>query len=591
MFTKESWNKYAHDKNGYVFRHVWDTLADPLRFDGYIAVEGNKMHIDNEDVPFVLKTGNLDGNALSSMVLFSEKGQEFNRNRMWEAILSRREVGVLKMGKMMGPAKFRNALQMLLLDKEFLEEYYGDRISIQTQVDRYKLRVSIQNLYNKTVHGDLKLTLPGNMDITEESTLALDLPAYGTKTITFSLKPSPESMGKTNPIAVQFNWEGKQKSTLAMLDLPPTISVHRLLYGHAPKVLFPVTIHNFTAKSRIPVSVEVIDIADDSTVVFNATQLCEVMQGSFKDLSFELELPAGSYCIKTYALGLEYHSQLGIGKAIGKPYAYELDMNSDGINEYRMENDSVQVTLLCTGARLIEYKVKSRNDNVLFKLWPKKAVDDKRPFRYRGYYPYGGFEDFLGQGSMETHREYESEILQKEGDFVRVRMWTDYFGNVLEKTFTLYGNSPLVEVRFALKFRNPEANVLGPQPILELGQRHWTEDVFIVPEMDGLKNYRMMPERYFGRLMFLSEGWNAGYDSVEDISYIGAYPVDQPLFLHMWMNHPRNGDAHHYYAEFQPWTPIFQKSTMYFSYYLWGAAGTWEDGVKTLRSMNLITTR
>jgi hypothetical protein len=192
---------------------------------------------------------------------------------------------------------------------------------------------------------------------------------------------------------------------------------------------------------------------------------------------------------------------------------------------------------------------------------------------------------------METHRVYDAEIVKKEGDFVRVRMWTDYYGNRLEKTFTLYGNSPLLEVRFALAFKNPEANVLGPQPILELGKKHWTEDVFIVPELDGLQEYRMKPERYYGRVEHLKEGWNAGYDTKEDIAFVGAYPVDQPLFLHMWMNHPSNSEAHHYYVEFQPWTPIYQKSTMYFTYYIYGIGGHWENAVKSLREINLITTR
>ena len=58
----------------------------------------------------------------------------------------------------------------------------------------------------------------------------------------------------------------------------------------------------------------------------------------------------------------------------------------------------------------------------------------------------------------------------------------------------------------------------------------------------------------------------------EDITFVGAFPVTEPLFLHMWMNHPKNSEAHFYYVEFQPWTPIYQKTTMYFSYYLWGPA-------------------
>ena len=102
---------------------------------------------------------------------------------------------------------------------------------------------------------------------------------------------------------------------------------------------------------------------------------------------------------------------------------------------------------------MIEYFIKSRNDNALYKIWPIKPVDDKREFRKRGYYPYGGFEDFLGQASMETHKLYTAEILKKEGDYVSVRMTADYFGNKLEKTYTLYGNSPLLEVTFCNYFQ------------------------------------------------------------------------------------------------------------------------------------------
>ena len=97
-----------------------------------------------------------------------------------------------------------------------------------------------------------------------------------------------------------------------------------------------------------------------------------------------LKFPPGNYQVKVSALGVNQVSQLGVGRASGKPFLYEVDLNSDGIMEYRMENDSVQVTLLATGARVIEYIVKSRNDNVLFKLWPEKAIDDRRGYRKRG---------------------------------------------------------------------------------------------------------------------------------------------------------------------------------------------------------------
>jgi hypothetical protein len=589
MFTTESWVNFAHEKEGYVFRQVFDTAADPYHYDGYFADEGNKEQIDQENVPFVTATGTLDNDAVPCMVLFVKKGEQLTKQVMWESIMSRREVAVLGNGKMMGPALYRNVLELLLLDRVFLEEYFGDRINLEAYTKDYQLNVTINNTYTHAVSGTLEIVLPPELKIAGAFTTQVNLPSNTSKTLHYDIKPMSSAMNKTNPVALHYTWGTNKKSTLTMLDLPRAISVQQLLYGHTPKVTYPVTIHNFTDKSTFPVKVEVLDKNNPKKVVYSSSKSCTTETGTFTNISFDLEVPAGSYNVKVSTLGVENISQLGVGAAIGAPYLYEADLNSDGIKEYRMENDSVRVTLLATGARVIEYIVKSRNDNVLFKLWPDKATDDKRPFRKRGYYPYGGFEDFLGQGSMETHKVYDVEILKKEGDYVRVKMSADYYGNKLEKIFTLYGNSPLLEIQFALTFKNPEANVIGPQPILQLGAQHGTEDVFTVPEKDGLHEYRMKPEKYYGRLFFLKEGWNAGYDTKEDITFVGAYPVTEPLFLHMWMNHPSNGDAHYYYAEFQPWIPIYQKSTMYFSYYIWGAGGPWQNGVKALRERNLIT--
>ena len=589
MFTVDSWVKFAKEKEGYVFRQVFDTTADPYHYNGYIAGEGNKEQIDNENIPFVTPTGTLESDAVPCMVLFTTKGEQMSKELMWKTIMDRREVGVLGTGKMMGPALYRNALQILLLDRIFLEEYFGDRISLEATTTDYQLNVTVTNTYARPVSGMLELVLAPELKMKGLLTTQVSLPANTTKTLQFALDPQASAMRKTNPIAIHFKWGTSKKSTLAILDLPRAISVQQLLYGNTPKVTYPVTIHNFTDKSSFPVKVEVLDKDNLKKVVYSSTQTCSAARASFKNMSFDLDVPPGSYKVKVSALGMENISQLGVGPSTGKPYLYAIDLNSDGIPEYRMENDSVQVTLLATGARVIEYIVKSRNDNVLFKLWPDKAIDEKRLFRKRGYYPYGGFEDFLGQGSMETHKVYNAEILKKDGDYVRVKMTADFYGNKIEKIFTLYGNSPLVEVQFALTFRDPDANVLGPQPILELGQKHWTEDVFTIPEKDGIHEYRMKPEKYYGRAFFMKEGWNAGYDSEQDITFVGAFPVTEPLFLHMWMNHPSNSEAHFYYVEFQPWTPIYQKSTMYFSYYLWGSGGQWQNGVKELRDRNLIT--
>lgn len=591
MATKQAWIDFAHSKGGYAFRPVYDPGSDNFQFDGYIVDEGNIEQINNEDVPFISKTGRLSNNLIRSMVLFIEKGKPFNNKSMWNAIMERKEVAVLDNAQMTGPAKFRNALQLLYLDRLLIEDYYKDNLDIQTEIDGYNLLVNLSNYNPFPVSGKLKIKTTEAIKSGADLSGVISLKSNETKQIVVPLQPQSSAMGRTNPIAVDFSWDDKNKSTVAMLDLPPAVSVHQLLYGQAPEVRFPATVHNFTNENSFPVEVTVFEKDNPEKKVFQQTKTCSARTAGYNELVYNLQLPAGNYLVKTSALGTTSESQLGVEEAEGKPYLYEMDLNSDGINEFRMENDSVQVTLLRTGARVIEYIVKSRNDNVFFKSWPEITYNHRKPFRMRGYYPYGGFEDFLGQGSMETHRIYDAKVVKKEGSYVQVEMESDYYGNHLKKTFTLYGNSPMLEVRFELDFINPEANVLGPQPILELGEKHGTEDVFTVPAMEGLKEYRMRPEEYYGQLIDLKEGWNAGYDTQEDVSFVGAFPVKQPLFLHMWMNHPMNPGAPHYYVEFQPWTPIIQKTKMYFSYYLWGSGGAWQNGVDELRKRNLITKR
>ncbi|MBK8884235.1 MAG: hypothetical protein IPN67_18290 [Bacteroidales bacterium] len=589
MYTVESCLKFAHDRNGYMFRSVYDPDADMYAYDGYIATEGNKEQIDNEEVPFITSTGSLDGDAVPCMVLFTGKGEQMSKKVMWDAIMNRREVAILGNGKMMGPALYRNTLELLLLDRVYLEEYFGSRISLEASTADYQLNVNITNTYNSPVSGTLEIVLPPELQMAEPASAEVKLPAGGSMSLQFRLQPTANAMARTNPIAVNYKWNTGRKSTLTMIDLPPAISAHQLLYGHSPMVTYPVTLHNYTDNTSFPVRIEVLDKNDSKKIVFSDTKTCNTSKGTFRDMTFELKVAPGSYNVKITAFGNDMVNQLGVGKAEGKPALTAIDLNNDGVDEYVMENDSVKVTLLATGGRMIEYFIKSRNDNAVYRIWPIKPIDDKRVFRKRGYYPYGGFEDFLGQASMETHKLYTAEILKKEGDYVQVRMTADYFGNKLEKTYTLYGNSPLLEVRFAITFSNPEANMIAPVPVLDLGEKHWTEDVFMVPSKDGIQEYRMKPERYYGKIFFLKEGWDAGYDTKEDIAFISAFPVKPPLFLHMFMNHPRNGDAHFYCHEFQPWVPILQKTTTYFTFYMWGAGGKWQNGVKELRDRNLIT--
>ena len=591
MPTEEEWIRFVRERGGHIFRPVYNPDCDPFEYDGSIAVDGNKRQIDAEDRPFILQTGLIKEEAPAAMVLFSPRGQRWSREAMWEAILSRREIGVLPLGKMLGPALFRNALQMLLLDRVWLEDRFGDQVQMRARVDGRSLLVELANVRDAQISGDLEITAAPGITLKDPANLHVAIPPHSARDFAFRLHLRAEAMSRTNPVLASLTWGSHRKRTLAILDLPPAISVHRLIYGQSPEVIFPVSVHNFGDDASFPVHLQVYAAADARKPVYERTEKCAVPPGGFKEMTFVLPLQPGAYAVKVGALGAAAESQLGVEAQAGRAACGSLDLNGDGIPEYTMENEKVKVTLLAIGARIIEYIVKEKQDTVLFKLWPEKEDTDRRPFRDRGFYPYGGFEDFLGQASIETHKVYQAEIVRKEGAFVQVRMSADYYGNRLEKVFTLYGNSPLVEVRFALTFRNPELNMLGPQPILALGEKHWTEDLFIVPTVSGRREFRMRPEEYFGEVLFLKEGWNAGRDSVEDVTFAGAFPVSEPEFLHMWMNHPSNGESHHYYAEFQPWVPIFRQNVRYFSYYLWGAAGPWETAVEELRRRNLITSR
>lgn len=589
MPTEEEWIRFVKDRGGYLFRPVFAPECDRFAYDGVIAIEGNKRQVDQEAVPFILQTGMVREEAPAFMVLFTPKGGRFDREAMWKAIMERRAVGVMPLGRMLGPKAFRGPLLLMELDRVLPERLFGDAVQLRAEVEGRTLAVRLANAGGEAINGRLTVRPAPGIDLAGEAAREIAL-APGRQTVaSFPLRLTKDAMGRTSPILVEYRHPGGMKRTLAVLDLPPAISLPALLYGQAPTVEIPVSIHNFGDEAVVPFGVEIYRTGQ-AKPASDGRFTASIKPGGWGETKVVLPLSPGGYDVVVSALGCRARSRIGIEAPEGRAVCAPVDVNGDGIMEYRLENSRVRALLLTTGARVIEYTVKAKGDNVLFKLWPEKeTATDRRPFRERGFYPYGGFEDFLGQASIETHKVYAAEVVQAEGSRVRVRMTADYYGNRLEKVFTLYGDSPLLEVRFALDFINPELNMIGPQPILEIGKEHGPEDLFIVPEKGGLAEFRMRREEYFGRVLHPVEGWNAGYDEAEDIAFVGAFPVGEPEFLHMWMNHPSNGESNHYYAEFQPWVPIFQKTRRYFSYYLWAAPGGWKPAVEELRRRGLIT--
>ncbi len=157
MPTEEEWIRFVKDRGGHIFRPVYAPECDKYKYDGQIAIDGNKKQIDTEDVPFILQTGLIKDDAPAAMVLFTEKDRRFDRGEMWKAILDRKAVGVLPLGRMMGPAPFRRALQMLLLDRVYLEDLFGDRIRLEASVEGYDLHVRVANLGGSPFEGRVEL--------------------------------------------------------------------------------------------------------------------------------------------------------------------------------------------------------------------------------------------------------------------------------------------------------------------------------------------------------------------------------------------------------------------------------------------------
>ena len=177
---------------------------------------------------------------------------------MWQAIMDRRAVGVLPQGRMMGPAPFRNALQMLLLDRVYLEDLFADRVQLEASVEGDELEVRLANMRRFTVRRDARGPA-GARARGHGRTRSPPPSAAGRDRAHILVRPQPlrAAMAKANPILVEVRWQGGRKRTLAVLDLPPAVSVHKLLYGQAPEVVYPVSVHNFTKQASYPVEVRV----------------------------------------------------------------------------------------------------------------------------------------------------------------------------------------------------------------------------------------------------------------------------------------------------------------------------------------------
>ena len=208
MFERDSWLKFAREKNGYLFRNIASTnnrggndSDSNLDFDGYFANIGNALQINQGDKPFVIQTGRLLDGTINSMILFNKKGDQFDRLKMWEAIMDRRAVAIAENGIIMGPDLFRKSMQLLLLDRDYIEEYFGDKVNMIAVMEGHQLRVTISNLYSHEISGSFSVTLPEQLSLSGNPTTTLRLPANQKP----GLRSTFQMLGRMNAVVVQYD--------------------------------------------------------------------------------------------------------------------------------------------------------------------------------------------------------------------------------------------------------------------------------------------------------------------------------------------------------------------------------------------------
>ncbi|NLP10018.1 hypothetical protein GX408_06420 [bacterium] len=301
-----------------------------------------------------------------------------------------------------------------------------------------------------------------------------------------------------------------------------------------------------------------------------------------------LDLPQGDYAAVVSASGDTVRGQIAIRRFKGSATVHEEDLNQDGVPEIVLENQKVKATILLTGGRIIEYIIKSRNENLLFKLWPQTPPWHGEPRGALAFYPYGGLEEFIGYPYIAGHINYQYKIVRANGNFVRVELWANVHGSKIAKTITLPAEGQVLEVRYSFDEMDPSLHVIGINPLIEIGPSTGPEDVYIFPEKT-LVSRRPVLDRYYGAACFLEQGWAVGYDTQMDVSLLIGYPVNDAIYLHMWNNHPDNTPTPYYYTELQPWLAIKPLTTTYFSYYLLGHDGDWSTALEAFTKLGLLT--
>lgn len=593
--TQQQCLDWMKKNNSYFFGYLSAMKKDEAKqYTGYIVgSSADWAKLDSLKAPYITDAGSLDTQIPSSMILFMNKDEKLDQASVFSAVLERRSVAMFPKADFAGQSKFKNALRILLLDREYLENNFVQPVSVDCSSDKGRFIVRLENHSEQNITAKLKFLSPSSViigDNLKETTLALA--SEEKKELVYNINLTSDACSKELPLGVMLtnNVYKQPLYSVTCVDVPGAVELNPLMIDVPGKIDYPVTVWNYSKNENIQLTLQVKNLKGNA--VFNETKNISIPNWQNKTLSFSVSLKQGDYVATVSALGLSQEGQIAIRSQKDAASTHLEDLNNDGIPEIVLENSKIRATIVLFGGRVIEYILKKNNDNLLFKLWPTKAIWDEKPEGRRAFYPYGGLEEFIGYPTIEGHIVFNYKILKDKGDYVRVKVWANIHGSKIEKLITLYGNTELLEVRYAFSDMDENIRIIGINPLIRIGKTTGPEDTYYFPDVNGKIEVRHpVLDRYYGNTFHLKEGWAAGHDSIANLSLLVGYPVNDAKVFHLWNNHPNNPPTPYFYTELQPWLLIKHGTTTYFSYYLMGREGKYQPILNDFRNSGLITTK
>ena len=568
-----------------VFSNLIDSDIDILEqyVDGYAFQEGNLEYIEKVDKPFIVFSALNDFDDIpASMWLFVEKNLKGvnDKDKIIKTILSKKAISVFPDGRIAGPAFLVNVARLIMTDKNLAEEIFGEGFLLLSELKDNTLRVHIINNTERNVSGVFRIKTSRKIEIENYRQHPLIVEAGEKEESDFKVSIKSDKGGSYEIVYVEFGADGKAWRDVCWIEMPLLLTTLPMLISESERVDIPVSVYCTEPSEKILIDCEV--LSSDGRRFDVRREMRGGKQFSSMKPTLSLDLGEGFYTVTLRHKGESSVCRVAVHKFEGAATARMGDYDGDGLEEAVLENDYVVAKIISVGGRLLQFRLKEVEADLLFKLYPKKPQDWRVSGRKRRFYPFGGLEEFIQQATVETFEKFDLSIVKREGNSAIVAAEADIRGNKIKKTFKLFGGVPLLEVRYEVDFVNPELNVIGVNPLIKLGNDVGSSHVIYYPTREGIAKERYRGKLY-GKRLRLTEDWIACYDEEEKLGLITIFDARKPFLVHVWMNTPENPDSHYSYIEIQPWIRVDFGTTTYFTYYLYGFKGDFDEALAAVR--------